>query len=117
MNSLFQLVYTSTVRGSISKTDLIDLLKGSVQRNKRAGITGLLLYKDGSFMQALEGEEATAAALFAKISRDPRHHNVLPLIQEPIKRGIFRLGDGISEFRLAGSPEAARLQRIFKHAV
>jgi hypothetical protein len=89
MEDLFQVVYTSTAAESFSRAELVELLKGSVQRNTRAGITGLLLYQDGTFMQALEGEEAAVIALFAKISRDPRHHHVIPLIHGPIQQRNF----------------------------
>ncbi len=89
MVALFQVVYTSTAAESFSRAGLVELLKGSVQRNARAGITGLLLYQDGTFMQALEGEEAAVIALFAKISRDPRHHHVIPLIHGPIQQRNF----------------------------
>lgn len=67
----------------------MDLLKGSVQRNARAGVTGLLLYKNGHFMQALEGEESAVIKLFSKISRDPRHHHVIPLMHERIEQRHF----------------------------
>jgi Sensors of blue-light using FAD len=86
---LFQIVYTSTAIKHLSRTELKELLRGSVQRNTRAGITGLLLYKDACFMQALEGEESAVTALFSKISRDSRHHHVLPLLQGPIERRYF----------------------------
>ena len=89
MGALFQVVYTSTAAGSFSRAELVELLKGSVQRNARAGITGLLLYQDGTFMQALEGEEAAVIALFAKISRDPRHHHVIPLTHGPVQQRNF----------------------------
>jgi hypothetical protein len=89
MSSLFQIVYTSTTTDSFSKVDLVELLKGSVQRNTRAGITGLLLYQDGAFMQALEGEETAMIMLFSKIRRDPRHHHVIPLLHEPIEQRNF----------------------------
>jgi hypothetical protein len=67
----------------------VELLKRSVQRNGQASVTGLLLYKDGCFMQALEGEESVVVSLFSKISRDPRHHHVIPLIHEPIEQRYF----------------------------
>ena len=49
----------------------------------------MLLYKDGCFMQALEGEEPVVKALYAKICRDPRHHRIIPLIHEPIAERYF----------------------------
>jgi hypothetical protein len=41
----------------------------------------MLLYKDGNFMQVLEGEEAVIRALHAKIDADPRHEGVLTVMQ------------------------------------
>lgn len=89
MSFLFQIVYTSTASEDFDRAKLMDMLKGSVHRNTQAGITGLLLYKDGCFMQALEGEEEKVIALFSKISRDPRHHHVIPLLHERIERRYF----------------------------
>jgi hypothetical protein len=89
MGSLFQIVYTSTATASLGRAELMELLKGSVRQNKQAGITGLLLYQDGAFMQALESEKAVVMMLFGKISRDPRHHHVIPLLREPVKQQSF----------------------------
>jgi Sensors of blue-light using FAD len=86
---LYQIVYTSTASVGFGKAELTELLKGSVRRNKQAGITGLLLYKDGMFMQALEGEDEAVLMLFEKICRDSRHHHIIPLLREPIKRRNF----------------------------
>jgi hypothetical protein len=61
---------------------LSDLLKKSPARNAAAGITGLLLYKDGQFMQVLEGPEAAVKQTFDQISRRPEHHGIMVLIEE-----------------------------------
>ncbi|MFZ0828030.1 MAG: BLUF domain-containing protein [Verrucomicrobiia bacterium] len=107
MGSLYQIVYTSTASESFSRADLKELLMESVQRNTRAGITGLLLYNDGTFMQTLEGEEPVVMALFTKISRDPRHHHVIALIHGPINRRDF--SDSAMAFRDLNSPELREL--------
>jgi hypothetical protein len=107
MGPLFQIVYTSTAIESFSRADLTELLKGSVQRNTRAGITGLLLYYDGTFMQTLEGEESVVIELFAKISRDLRHHHVIPLVHGPINRRDF--SDSAMAFRDLNAPELCNL--------
>jgi Sensors of blue-light using FAD len=44
--------------------------------NSTIGVTGLLLYKSGHFLQVLEGKSVVLAKLFEKIGRDPRHCNV-----------------------------------------
>ena len=107
MASLFQIVYASTASESFDRAALMELLKQSVRRNTQAGITGLLLYKDGCFMQALEGEEPAVKALFAKICRDPRHRRIIPLIHEPIKRRNFP--DSAMAFRDLDSGEFRKL--------
>jgi len=107
MDTLYQVVYTSTATEPFSKPALMELLKGSVRRNTRAGITGLLLYQNGSFMQALEGEKTALMELFEKISHDPRHHHVIRLIQGPIPERNFP-GSAMA-FRDLDSPELRRL--------
>lgn len=89
MDRLFQIIYTSTASVQMRREDLRALLKGSHERNARAGITGILLYKDGNFMQVLEGEEQTVKTLFTKISNDRRHHGIIPLLQTPIPQRQF----------------------------
>ncbi|HTV63102.1 MAG TPA: BLUF domain-containing protein [Verrucomicrobiae bacterium] len=105
--ALFQIVYVSTASEDFSRAALLSLLKESVGRNTRAGITGLLLYKDGCFMQALEGEEPAVISLFSKISRDPRHHHVIPLIHETIDQRYFP--NSAMAFRDLGTAELNNL--------
>ena len=89
MSALCQLVYTSTALEPFDKTELMALLEDNARRNAQSGITGLLLYKDGCFMHALEGDEDAVTALFAKISHDPRHHHIIPLIHERVEQREF----------------------------
>ena len=78
---LFFLVYVSSAARPFSRSDLADLLATSRDNNARAGITGMLLYKDGNFMQVLEGEEGAVRALYGKIATDPRHKGEITLQQ------------------------------------
>lgn len=52
------------------------LVAQAAESNRIAGITGVLLYDGGNFLQILEGEPATVDALFARICQDTRHHHV-----------------------------------------
>lgn len=72
--------YLSTATRPMSSTDLVSLLEISRANNLTWGITGILLYKSGNFLQLLEGEEAQVRALAARIARDPRHIAITPLI-------------------------------------
>ena len=76
---MFFLVYVSAAETWFSDTELHALLQASRARNQHLGITGLLLYKDGNFMQALEGDELAVRALHTTIKADRRHHGVVTL--------------------------------------
>jgi len=60
------------------------LLTQCHQNNTGKGITGMLLYGNGTFLQTLEGEQALVEALMAKIATDPRHGSINVLKQEAI---------------------------------
>jgi hypothetical protein len=51
----FFLVYVSSAIYIFTQEELLILLDQCVELNKNNGITGMLLYKDGNFMQVLEG--------------------------------------------------------------
>ena len=86
---MFQLVYASTAAKLFSSNELFEQLARYREKNLRLGITGLLLYKHGSFMQVLEGEEETVRSLYATIHDDPRHHHVLLLMALPVAERQF----------------------------
>ena len=69
--------------------ELFELLETLREKNVKKGITGMLLYKGGNFMQFLEGEEHGVKTLFEKIKRDPRHKDIVPIMQDEIEKRIF----------------------------
>jgi len=70
-------------------TTLTVLLMQARALNERKHITGALVYGDGQFMQIMEGEEATVKALYERVVRDPRHHDVRKLVDKPIAARSF----------------------------
>lgn len=70
---LYSLVYASNAASTFGDADLAELLSQCRVLNESKGISGLLLYRSGRFVQFLEGPEAEVRALYAKIERDPRH--------------------------------------------
>ena len=87
--SLYSLIYVSSARVPFSKPELTNLLEIARRNNTALGVTGMLLYKDGNFMQALEGEEDTLRKLHNKIQADPRHNGMLTLLKKPIEERQF----------------------------
>jgi hypothetical protein len=49
----------------------------------------MLLYRDGEFVQILEGDAEHVGALMARITADPRHHDVRVLLEEPLHARRF----------------------------
>ena len=81
---MIQIMYMSTSSGRISSGDLKSLLEPARRNNADLGVTGFLLYKDGNFLQVLEGSSAVVDELFFKISLDRRHRNVTRFFRDPI---------------------------------
>ena len=86
---MFNLVYASIAVKPFSGSELLALLLHAREKNAAWDITGMLLYKQGSFMQALEGEEAAVRAMFAIIREDERHHHILTLVSMPVAQRQF----------------------------
>ena len=106
---MFNLVYASKATKPLTGGELVDWLHHFREKNTRLKITGLLLYKDASFMQALEGEEDAVRDLFDVIRRDNRHHRVNPVLtitvstrQFPDWSMGFKNLDGIDALSIPG---------------
>jgi Sensors of blue-light using FAD len=67
---LTTIVYVSSAVQLFSPEALLDLLERARENNGRLGITGMLLYKERNFMQALEGPDQTLSDLYSKIGRN-----------------------------------------------
>lgn len=87
--ALVSLVYVSRAAEAFSDEQLRDLLAVARDRNKELNVTGMLLYRDGFFIQALEGEDQQVEALYEKIKQDPRHRSVYRVYKEKIKNRVF----------------------------
>lgn len=78
----YQLCYASTATREMPRQALFDLLTEARRYNTKAGITGLLLYQNGQFLQVLEGEADPVRALFKRICNDKRHTRIALLFEE-----------------------------------
>src|SRR5688572_12935407 len=87
--NLISLVYVSSIVRPFAADDVREILRVSRENNARDDITGLLLYRDGSFIQALEGPEVAVERLYRKIRMDPRHRRVMTVLRSPLASRIF----------------------------
>ena len=65
------------------------ILTQSRQHNPASGITGVLCYGGGIFLQAIEGGRSTVSELYGHIQRDARHKDVELLAFEEITERRF----------------------------
>jgi len=86
---VFYLIYVSAATRRLDEAQLSDILTVSRASNAEREVTGLLLYKDGRFMQMLEGEERTVRELLDTITRDPRHYSVATLLEGALEARMF----------------------------
>jgi len=83
-SDLFQLIYVTAEVEPMSETELVDSLRKASASNEELRITGMRLYKDGNFIEVLEGDETSVRKAFSKIEADGWHKNVDVLRSENI---------------------------------
>jgi hypothetical protein len=86
---IFHTVYASSASKAFTKPDLQALLQEIRPKNADLGVTGMLLYKDGNFMQALEGEQEVLTRLVRIIQHDSRHQGLLVLLRGMSDQRLF----------------------------
>lgn len=70
---MYSVAYVSDQRTPFDTEALLALGELCSARNYEKAVTGYLSWRDGSFFQYLEGEEATVRALMTSIVADERH--------------------------------------------
>ena len=73
---VFQLVYSSSATQEFWPDDIFALVEKSRSKNAPRGLTGMLLFHEGRFLQLLEGPEEAVRECFQMVQRDPRHETV-----------------------------------------
>jgi hypothetical protein len=76
-----QLIYMSAATRPIGSDELTELLIKARNRNESLGITGMLVYHEGAFLQILEGDERFVDPLYERITRDKRHTSCALLLR------------------------------------
>jgi hypothetical protein len=110
---LKQLVYLSKVVGDISDADIDNILAASRRNNPALGITGLLVVKDRTFIQVLEGEGEAVHDLFQRLQEDPRHKDVSLISWEQIEQRAFpNWSMGFKQAKDLANDKLLNLERI-----
>ena len=104
--ALSHLIYVSSACEPLSDADIDQILETSRANNREVRVTGLLLFKEGSFFQVLEGEDDAVVETFDRIKEDARHRAIDILRYEHISRRSFGQWDMAYENHQTLSPGA-----------
>ena len=99
------MVYISSAKLGLTEGEIVNIVEDARINNEKIGVTGLLLFSKGNFMQLVEGEEPVIDTLYEKIRKDNRHAEVKVLLKESITHRNF--GDWTMGFK-----DIEKLKRI-----
>ena len=83
------IVYLSSASQWFNETELLKILTISRENNTTNGISGILLYGNGMFLQVLEGEKEQLTATFNRIAEDERHKGITEVASGPLAQRNF----------------------------
>ncbi len=86
---MHSLIYCSRESSKMSEDKLMALLKKARQKNEGCNVTGMLLYRNGFFLQCLEGAYDDIKNIFSNIMMDNRHKMITILFNDKIEKRIF----------------------------
>ncbi len=86
---LVRLLYASRAVPAIDQDALYAIVRQSKTNNPAQGVTGVLCFSEGIFLQVLEGGRSAVNKLYNRIATDPRHADVELLCYEEIGERHF----------------------------
>jgi len=105
MNDLNHFFYLSSACELMAPEALAGILAVSRRNNERDGLTGMLIYQDGVFVQYIEGALQPIEAAKARILEDPRHKGVIRMTERLAPVRYFpNWSMGFQDAGLLGAP-------------
>lgn len=86
---MLQMLYVSGASTQMTDAGIEEILTVSRRNNLRDGITGMLLWADGVFIQILEGEPGAVRTLYRRIQADDRHRNLMLVLEQGADKRLF----------------------------
>ncbi|MEJ2328405.1 MAG: BLUF domain-containing protein [Gammaproteobacteria bacterium] len=86
---MFRLIYASLSDPALDGSEVYSLLAKSKSNNQNSGVTGVLIYGQGYFLQVLEGNRDQVNSVFQRIFIDQRHHDVRIIAAEDLDARDF----------------------------
>jgi hypothetical protein len=104
---VLSLTYLSSATDLFDDERLAALMSDTRPRNEARGLTGMLLYSDGNFIQVLEGPDEAVEQTFRSISADPRHRGIIVALRDQVEARAFP--DWSMAFRSVDPDDVRRL--------
>ena len=89
VEQLVAVVYVSSSSRPMREDEILEILRVARINNEKLDVTGMLLYREGNFLQVLEGPASAIDSLIHKIKRDPRHQGVILMSRKNIDERQF----------------------------
>ncbi len=85
------IVYTSELTAPSENINILlkCIVEHAAVKNAQSDITGLLFYHNSRFLQFIEGHQAALDTLMQTMSKDPRHKNIVRIIDETVPERSF----------------------------
>jgi len=116
--NLYYLVYISRQSYPLNRSELRQILDAADHFNQQHQVTGMLVYRNGSFLQVLEGEKDTIRTLYDSIRQDRRHTDVQQVIFEPARQRYFqRWTMGFCELATQADEELKAYSTFLRHGL
>jgi Sensors of blue-light using FAD len=110
MAGLRTIEYVSSTTQAYNDVDLRKLLDRALHFNVDAGVTGLLLFEDGVFVQTFEGLDQDVQRVFDRIRNDSSHRIMRVFADDSIERRVFPDWAMMANFIAPNAPIVAHLE-------
>jgi len=126
---MYYIIYSSYTSLPFNDEALRTLLVKAREKNQQMGVTGMMLYFDGKFIQLIEGDEKTVKQLYETIFDDPRHDRNIILREGVTETRFFSewsmsfksispeeliAVDGYKDLKAPGGINSSAAMRLFK---
>jgi hypothetical protein len=106
---MISIAYVSLANFQFNESTLQDLVDQCQRNNQALGITGILVFSDGEFMQVIEGPDLVTNMMYERIKLDSRHRDVTTVHRQTIEAREF---EGWSMAYNILPPKSLRKSRI-----
>jgi hypothetical protein len=90
MQDLYRIIYASEAAEKMTDDTLGRIRDAGLRHNEPAEVFGVLLYRDGVFVQLLEGPREAVESTLGRIHDDPRHTNIRVIHRGPCMSQTYR---------------------------